>query len=159
MATVRTYSQLAIQLQKARDNALKGVAKESIKVVEKEIDKEVYSIPEGDYERTYALRDSLIDSALEIKGNSATVKISHDWVNMQYNVAKFQHASPYWSPWKYTQYVAETVHEGTSGNLFGENRHWHNRKPYMDNAKETMKSGKYRSLMVEQLRKNGYKVL
>lgn len=158
LANVTSWKQLEIALQKARDKALKAAGEKTVDVVKQEIQKEVYDIPEGTYERTYALKDSLTDGELEIKGNTAQVEISHDWFNMPYNVEKFQHASPYWSPWKYTRYVAETVHEGASGNLFGTEGHWHERKPYMDNAKDRMSKGEYKKFMIDQLKKDGFKV-
>ena len=155
MATVKSWSDLEKALRQARDKALEATGEKAKELVKEEIDKEVYSIPEGNYERTGQLRDTMTNFPLEDKGNVAEVEIAHDWFNMQYDVEKFQHASPYWSPWKYTRYVAETVHEGTSGNLFGKNGHWHERKPYMDNAKEIMEKGEYKKMMIEELKKQG----
>jgi len=158
MAQVRTYSQLLVQLQKARDKALAGVGDKAKDIVEAQIQKEVYDKPEGDYERTYGLLNSLNNFGLEYKGVSAQVRIGHNWQNMPYNPSNFQHGSNYWQPNDYRQYISETVHYGTSGNLFGANQPWHKAKPYMDLAKEEMKNGKYKSFMIEQLRGQGYTV-
>ena len=136
MATVKTYKELEKALMMARDKALKGAGEKTKDLVKDEIEKEVYSISPGTYERTGDLKNSMTDFPLENKGNVSQVKIAHDTDKMSYNASKFQHASPYWSPWKYTNYVAETVHDGTSGSLFGENGHWRRPKPYMDNAKK-----------------------
>ena len=155
MANVTSYSQLLKELQKARDKALKGASEKAVDVVKASIEKEVYSIPEGTYERTGDLKNSMTDFPLENKGNTSQVKIAHDTDKMSYSASKFQHASPYWSPWKYTNYVAQTVHDGTSGSLFGENGHWRRPKPYMDNAQQELENGKYRKFMSEMLKKQG----
>ena len=158
---VRTYSELLKELKKVRNKALEGAGEKARDLVKEEIQKEVYNIPEGAYERTGELKESLIDFPLEEKGDIAQVAIKHDWENlMTATASKFQHASPYWSPWNYRPYVARTVHDGLSGGLFGtsENLHWRKPKPYMDNAKETLRKGKYKEYMKEELVGMGYKV-
>ncbi len=157
MTKVTSWSQLAKELERAKNKALEDSAKKAVEVVKDEIDKEVYSIPAGGYERTGDLRNSMTDFPLESKGNKSEVKIAHDSQSMSYDSSKFQHASPYWSPRDYRRYVAETVHDGTSGNLFGEHGHWHERKPYMDNAKKRMSEGEYKKFMRESLEEQGYK--
>lgn len=155
MATVKTWKQLEAALQKARDKALKGTGEKTKELVKDEIEKEVYSIPQGTYERTGDLKNTMTDFPLENKGNVSQVKIAHDTDKMSYNASKFQHGSDYWSPNDYRKYVAQTVHDGTSGSLFGENGHWREPKPYMDNAKKEMKDGKYKAFMIEMLKKDG----
>ena len=155
MANVSSYSQLLIELQKVRDKALKATGEKTKELVKEQIQQEVYNIPEGEYERTGQLKDSMTSFPLESKGNVAEVKIAHDIESMTYNTEKFQHGSNYWNPNDYREYVAETVHDGTSGNQFGVNKHWHEPKPYMDNAQKEMEDGKYKQFMIESLRKQG----
>lgn len=158
MANVTSYAQLLKELQKARDKALEGTGKKVAEIAREEIQQAVYDIPEGDYERTGDLKDSLIDFPLEVKGDVAEVEIKHDWQNMSRDPSKFQHASPYWSPWDYRSFVAETVHDGTSGSLFGTSGHWRHEKPYMDNTKDRLEKGKeHVKAMKEELNKMGIK--
>lgn len=160
MATIKTWKDLEKALKQARDKALEGTGEKAKELVKDEIQKEVYDIPEGSYERTHDLMTSLTDHELEVKGNTAQVEISHDWWEMSRDTSKFQHASPYWSPWDYRRYIAETVHYGTSGSLFGSDSslHWRQPKPYMDNAKDRLSKGEYKKFMMEMLRKDGFKV-
>lgn len=139
----------------ARDKALKATGEKTKELVKDEIEKEVYSIALGTYERTGELKESMTDFPLESKGNKAEVRIAHDIDKMSYNTSKFQHGSDYWEPSDYRKYVPETVHDGTSGSLFGESGHWRRPKPYMDNAKEKMKDGKYKDFMIEELKRMG----
>jgi len=159
MATVKTWKELEKALMKVRDKALEATGEKAKELVKEEIDKEVYSIPEGEYERTGQLRDSMTNFPLKSKGNVAEVKIAHDIEKMTYDTSKFQHGSEYWSPTDYREYVAETVHNGTSGTLFGSSNslHWRNPKPYMSNAKEEMEDGKYREFMEKEINKMGIK--
>ena len=157
LANVKSYSQLLIELQKVRDKALKATGEKTKELVKEQIQQEVYSIPEGEYERTGQLKDSMTNFPLESKGNVAEVKIAHDIDSMTYDTEKFQHGSNYWEPNDYRKYVAQTVHDGTSGSLFGVNKHWHEPKPYMDNAKKEMEDGKYKKFMEEEINAMGIK--
>lgn len=156
--TVTSYSGLLAALETAKDKALEGASVKAKDLVQDKIMEEVYSVPEGSYERTMGLYDSMINFPLEKKGNVSEVKVAHDWMNMSRDPSKFQHASLYWSPWDYRSFVAETVHDGTSGSLFGMGQHWYERKPYMDYAKDDLRKGEYRKFMVEMLKRQGYKV-
>lgn len=151
---VSTYSQLEKVLQQAMYDSLEKVGEKTKDKAVDKIEEFVYSEPEGAYERTYGLRDSLKAFPMEKSGNEAVVRVAHDWFHMNYNVEKFQHASPYWSPWKYTRYVAETVHGGLSGSLFGYG-HWNRPKPYMGSLIDDMSKGAYKDYMVDELRKLG----
>ena len=159
MAIIRTYSQLLIELEKAKNIALAKSAEKTVELVKVEINKEVYSEPEGDYQRTYQLRESVKDFPLEIKGRASEIKIAHDTGQIVSNASVFQHGSNYWSPSDYSEYLAETIHGGLSGSLFGTNKHWHKPKPYMDNAKAEMLNGQYRKFMMESLMRSGYNVI
>lgn len=157
LANVTSYSQLLKELQKVRDKALKGTGQKTKELVKEEIEKEVYSIPAGEYERTGGLKESMTNFPLESKGNVAEVKIAHDIDKMSYDTSRFQHGSEYWEPNDYREYVAQTVHDGTSGSLFGTSGHWREPKPYMDNAKEEMEDGKYKQFMEEEINAMGIK--
>lgn len=158
LATVTTYSELLRELQKVKDKALIKAGEKAEELVKKQIQSEVYDIPAGTYERTYNLKDSMMAFPLEKKGNVSEVKVAHDWMNMSYNVNKFQHGSNYWDPNDYRQYVAETVHYGLSGKLFGVGKHWHEPKPYMDISKDILEGGEYRRFIMDALRSEGFDV-
>ena len=159
MASVSSYSELAKRLKDVRNKALEGAAEKTVKLGKEIIDDVVYGSdsPES-YERTYQLRDSLRDNPIEsVFSNKATIKIDHDKARISPNVASFQHASTWWSPWDYSGYVAKTVHDGLSGGLFGEG-YWRGSRPYMDNTEKELKAGKYRKFMVDEIRAMGFKV-
>ena len=158
MAIIRTYSQLLIELEKAKNIALAKSAEKTVELVKVEINKEVYSEPEGTYERTWDLYNSMTDFPLEIKGKISQAKIAHDTDKIGTNVEKFQHASAYWSPWNYSNYIAETINLGLSGSLFGTSGHWLSPKPYMFNAQTQMVNGKYKLFMMQSLIGMGYDV-
>lgn len=155
LVNVSTYGQLLKELQKASDKALLGVGKQAEQLVKARIDSDVYGVgTPKDYKRTYGLRDSIFSESVGL----GKLVIRHNWQNMDYNVENFQHASVYWSPWVYNRYLAETIHDGKAGGLFGQG-FWRSPRPYMDNAKQEMTGGKYRQFMIEQLQGMGYTVI
>lgn len=159
MRKVTTYSGLLRELERIRDTALVGVGEDVVELAKKHVDDDVYKkYTPVKYERTYQLRDSLFSEKLQRSGNSASVVVRHDWQDMSHNVEKYQHASPFWSPWVYNRYLAETVEFGLSGDLFGKGA-WQNPRPYMANTKADLINGEYRRFMVRRLMSMGYKAL
>lgn len=156
MAQITTYSQILDELKKVRDKALQKTAEESVKLSKEIIDRVVYDAgsPEN-YERTYQLRDSFRDNPLENSGDVAVVKLDHDTGKISANPSAFQHASPYWSPWDYSKYVAKTVHDGGSGGLFGDG-YWRSSRAYIPEISKELEGGKYKQLMLAQIRGMGF---
>lgn len=156
LANVTSWKQLEVALQKARDRALKGAGEKAVEVVKDRVDKDVYGTGSPTvYERTYQLRESLVADDFKSSGNTAEITIKHD-TSQIHSTAPNQHYSVVDGS-SSVESIAEIVHDGKSGRVFGEG-YWTKPRPYMDNAKEIMKDGKYRDFMVEELKKLGYKV-
>lgn len=153
-----SYKDLEKALKKAMDKALVKAGKDTKKLVQDKVDSDVYKkYSPKEYERTGDLRDSVTDFPLEKKGDKSSVTVKHDTDMMSYNPGKFQHASPYWSPWNYTKYVPQTVNDGLSGGLFG-NGAWRAPRPYFDNAVKDLEKGKFREFMEDGLKQQGLKI-
>ncbi len=157
MAKVTSYSQLLKELQKARDRALEGTGKKTEDVVKKRIDTDVYDVGDPkEYIRTFELRESIKSSNIKSSGDIAEVEIKHDTSLIHSNPSLNQHASAIDGS-SSVDSIAEIVHDGKSGKLFGQG-FWTKKRPYMDNAKEEMEDGKYKQFMMEELKRMGYKV-
>lgn len=153
MATVKSWKDLEKALMKARDKALEGTGGRAKELVKDRIDKDVYSVASPSvYKRTYELRESIQPSKVKSNGDTAELEIGHDTSligsyspNQHYSVVDGSSS---------VDYIAEIVHDGKSGKIFGEG-FWTKKRPYMDNAKEEMKDGKYKKFMVEELKRQG----
>ena len=153
MAAVKSWKDLEKALIKARDKALEGTGEKTKELVKDRIDRDVYSVASPSiYERTYELRESVQPSKVNSKGNTAELEIGHDTSligsyspNQHYSVVDGSSS---------VDSIAEIVHDGKSGKIFGEG-FWTQKRPYMDNAKEEMKDGKYKKFMIEELKKQG----
>lgn len=157
MANVSSYSALLRELQKARDKALKGAAEKGVDVVKDRVDKDVYEVGSPTiYERTYQLRERLDVTKFESKGNVAEATIGHDTSKMTSVSDLGQHASLIDGS-SSVESIAEIVNDGKAGHILGTG-FWTEKRSYMSNAEEIMKDGKYRDFMVEELKKQGYKV-
>lgn len=158
MAKVSSYSQLLIELQKARDKALKGAGDKTSELVKKRIDEDVYGVEPSpkEYVRTYELRESIKPSKVTSSGSIAELEISHDTSLIHSNRDLNQHASAVDGK-SSSHSIAEIVHDGKSGLIFGTG-YWTKPRRYMDNAKEEMKGGKYREFIKNELTKQGYKI-
>lgn len=157
MANVSSYSQLLKELQKARDKALKGAGNKTVDVVKDRVDKDVYEAGSPiEYSRTYELRESLVADDFKASGNIAEITIKHD-TSQIHSTAPNQHYSVVDGS-SSVESIAEIVHDGKSGHIFGSSGYWVKPRPYMDNAKEIMKDGKYRDFMKDELKKQGFKV-
>lgn len=159
MAKVNTYSQLEALLREARTEALEKASKQAADYVKDEvIAKEVYTrVNPTFYERTYDLQNSVVDRPVEGGGaGTATVKINHDTSMIGYSPENFQHGNEYYG--SATESIAEIVHDGLSGNMFGFGA-WQVARPYMDNAAMDLDGGgKFRKFMMDELRGMGFTV-
>lgn len=124
--------------------SLVDTSKEVVDIVKEEIDKAVYSIPEGEYARTYDLRESMESFPLKDNGDTFEINIMHNTTKIRSIPSDFIHGSLYWSPRDFSPFVARVVHDGLSGGLFGidDNLHWRQPKPYMDNAVNRLNKNK-----------------
>lgn len=155
MATVKSWSDLEKALRHARDKALEGTGEKAKELVKDRIDEDVYSVATpSEYIRTYELRESVQPSKVNSKGDIAELEVGHDTSligsyepNQHYSVIDGSSS---------VDSIAEIVHDGKSGLIFG-NGYWTKPRPYMDNATEEMKDGKYKDFMVEELNKMGIK--
>jgi len=164
---IRTTDDLVKVLKYIKEEAkkpLENTGNEVAERVKREIDNVVYSVtdgegskPENSYERTYDLRNSMQSYPLKETDDVLEVELKHNIEKIRAVPEKFQHASPYWSPWNYSQFLARTVHDGLSGGLFGYG-YWCEPRPYMDNVKDDMKNGEYKNIMMSELRKKGFVV-
>jgi len=155
-----------VDLQKMMKH-VKEIAKESLvdtgkeiveDVVKDEIDKVVYSVPEGEYARTYDLRESMESFPLKDNGDEFEIDIMHNTTKIRSIPEDFIHGSLYWSPRNYSKFLARTVHDGLSGGLFGtaSNLHWRQPKPYMDNSIDRLNKNKeHVKFMKRNLNKRG----
>lgn len=153
MATVKSWSDLEKALRQARDKALEGTGDKTKELVKDRIDKDVYSVATpSEYIRTYELRESVQLSDVTSNGNVAEIEIGHD-TNLIGSYEPNQHYSVVDGS-SSVDSIAEIVHDGKSGLIFG-NGYWTKPRPYMDNAKEEMEDGKYKEFMIEELKKQG----
>ena len=147
MANVTSWTQLAKELQKARDKALKGAGEKGKELTKKRVDVDVYAMSKGEpavYERTFQLRESLVADDFKASGNTAEITIKHD-TNQIHSTAPNQHYSVVDGS-SSVESIAEIVNNGESGKIFGEG-YWTQKRSYMDNAREEMKDGKYREFI------------
>ena len=157
MASVSTYSRLIAQLQKARDRALKDSAEKGVEVAKDRVDKDVYAAGTPlIYSRTYQLRDSLDVTSFKSSPNSAQATISHDESRITSVGYLAQHASVIDGS-SSVHSIAEIIHEGKGGLALGEGW-WRSKRPYISNAEQELRDGKYRQFMIESLKRQGYKV-
>lgn len=160
MTEVRSYGQLLKELQKARDAALKDTGDEVAEIVKKEVDNAVYNsyTPEDTsegYKRTGELRESIESGDVESSGDVANIEIKHNTSKIG-SYSPNQHMSMVDGK-SSAKSVPEIVHDGKSGKIFGEGA-WTQKRPYMDNAKQEVKKGKYKDSMKKNLKKQGFTV-
>jgi len=160
MPTFNNLDDLARHLLNDLERGMMGVGQVAKKVVQERLDKDVYSFDPSVYQRTRELRES-VDFEPSIEGKEAVVVIDHN-TDMIHAVGRpyYQHHSAVksYTPQDYSQYVAQTVNDGTSGHIFGQG-FWTKPRPYMDNAfKELQSSGRHVKSLANYLRSQGYKV-
>ena len=155
MTTVRTWKELEMALIKAKDEALKDASSKAVEVVQNRVDKDVYEAGNPTiYERTYQLRDRLDVLEYENKGYTSQATIGHDLSKMTYVSNLGQHASLIDGS-SSLHSIAEIVHDGKSGHILGTG-FWTKKRPYMSNAEEELRKGKYRQFIIDSLTKQGF---
>lgn len=156
MTNVSSYKDLEIALTRALAKAMSGVGDKTAELVKDRIDKDVYAAGSPTvYERTYELRESVEAGKVSVGKSIVETEIGHNPTeigsyepNQHYSIVDGSHSS---------DSIAEIVHDGKSSHILGTG-FWTKKRPYMDNAKEEMKDGKYKKFMVEELKKQGLSV-
>lgn len=154
MATIKTWKDLEKALTKVIVHVMPAVGDKTAELVKDRIDKDVYGAgTPSEYIRTYELRESIeAGGKVTVSKGSAEIEVGHNDTrigsyepNQHYSVVDGSHSA---------DSIAEIVHDGKSGLIFGEG-FWTQKRPYMDNAAQEMKDGKYKKFMIEMLRKQG----
>lgn len=155
MKGIKTYSDLEIALTRIIAKAMPGVGDKTAELVKNRIDQDVYGVGTPSvYERTYELRESVEAGKITVGKSTVETEIGHNTTeigaydpNQHYSVVDGSHS---------TDSIAEIVHDGKSGKIFGEG-YWTQKRSYMDNAKQEMEDGKYKQFMEEEINKLGIK--
>lgn len=94
-----------------------------------------------------------LEDKLVVGGNSVEITVSHNTgrigsnsPNQHYSVVDGSDSS---------DYVANIVHDGRSGKIFGRGQ-WTRKRGYMDNAKKRLGAGKARRFLIEGLKAKGF---
>ena len=136
MPTFKNLKQLEKYLQLVVKDSMEDVGREAEHKVRKKIDEMVYQNPTepSDYERTRELKNSLVHTQPKQNGNEITVEIKHEDSLIGYYEPN-QHMSVVDGSELPVDALAEIVHYGKSGKIFGEG-YWTKPRPYMETAKE-----------------------
>lgn len=154
---IRTFKELEQALLNATRSALEDISGKVAEITRDEIDSVVYAEPEGEYKRTYQLRNSMKEWPVQQSGNVFESEIKHDIDMIKSKPDIFQHGSRYWTPQEYSKYIPVTIHRGLSGPLFGHG-HWRRPKPYMTNTVKRLKGRKeHVTEMKKSLNRQGFK--
>lgn len=127
--------------------SMKDVGAAAEATVKKHVDTDVYGKKKDpeEYIRTYELRDSVTFTAYEETTNHYEVMVYNDSEQIGSYAPNQHYTVHHWEGSRYTldysEYVAETVNDGTSGRLFGTG-YWTIPRPFMDNARKEIKEKK-----------------
>lgn len=151
---ITSWKQLEKQLKKARSQALEKASETATEYTKDVVERVVYGAGSPiAYERTYDLKDSIRENPVEgSKNTTATVRINHDITQISTDLTMYQHGSP--QSGSVADAIPEIVHDGLSGDLFGDG-YWRVPRPYMDVAAKELGAGKFRKYMVSELRAMG----
>lgn len=147
------------KLQNKLAVGMKTVGKFTEEKVKNHIDTDVYGAGQpNEYNRTLELRESVKSSEPIVTNNSVSVEVKNDSNLIHSEPENFIHGSLYYSPNDASSYVAELVHEGTSGPLFGDG-YWRKKRPFMDNARnELIQTGEHIRVLKKSLIMQGLNV-
>lgn len=144
---ISSYSALKAEVIKRMSASLVDVGDDAKEIVKKRIDSDVYGAGSpSEYIRTQAFRESQTCTVKSV-GNPAVVEIKSDGGGGHYSVVDGSSVGN----------MDKIIHDGRAGRIFGSG-FWTSSRPYMDNAKQELRSGKFKALMVKALRSNGLRV-
>lgn len=155
MAKINSFSQLKSELQRARTEALVNASDEATEYIRMDVmDDVVYGAGNPNfYERTYQLQNSLTDRPVTgAAEETASVLINHDTSLIRFQPDNRQHGNH--TSGDVSDFIPMIVHDGLSGNAFGDG-FWRPARPYMDEAVKRLSGGKFRGMMVKELRGMG----
>ncbi|MDH6674436.1 hypothetical protein M2277_005128 [Paenibacillus sp. LBL] len=159
MPTFKNMKELEKYLQRKLESSMQDVGKMGEATVKQHVDKDVYGVatPE-EYERTGDLKKSVVYELDHIRGGfQVDIYNDSDLIrsakpNQHYSVVESENGS---YPLDYSEFVAETVHNGTSGLIFGTG-YWTSPRPFMSNAANEIRSKKLHLYKLQEgLKKNG----
>lgn len=159
MPTFKSMKELESYLQKKLGDSMPAVGLMGENKVKNRVQKDVYdkASPEK-YERTGDLKESVVYEMDMVRGGyQVEIFNNDDFIrstkpNQHYSVVESEDGS---YPLDYSEFVAVTVHDGTSGLIFGEG-YWTSPRPFMANAAKEIRDKKLHvTSLQESLRKNG----
>jgi hypothetical protein len=160
---ITSWLQLEQVLLQIIVDCMNEVAQKVVQLLKDNVDKHVYDVGTamgreyyyaGSKRPTGQLRDSVVKSDPEVKGNVIESKVYHDADLMDYEPETYLHGSNYYSPSDVRELLPLFINEGLTGGLFGEK--WAGlKRAYMSITKEELKDGLLDQWMVEALRKRG----
>ena len=156
---INSINDLKKMMKYIEKNAVKGALEdtgdEATELAKDRVDKDVYGTGSPtEYVRTYELRESIEPTKAKCKDGVVELEIKHNTDKIG-SYEPNQHMSVLDGS-SSVESIAEIVHDGKSGKIFGEG-FWTKKRSYMDNTKEEIKNGKYKEMMKRNLEKRGIK--
>ena len=156
---INSVNDLKKMMKYIEKNAVKGALEdtgdEATELAKDRVDKDVYGTGSPtEYVRTYELRESIEPTKAKCKDGVVELEIKHNTDKIG-SYEPNQHMSVLDGS-SSVESIAEIVHDGKSGKIFGEGL-WTKKRRYMDNTKEEIKNGKYKEMMKRNLEKRGIK--
>lgn len=166
MVQINSLNQIeSVMLQLIAD-ALNEVAEEAAKLMQDNVEKEVYAVGTqkgreyyyaGSREPTGQLKESIIHTSPVANGNEVTATVEHDKDKMAFHADTFLHGSNYFSPNDVRELLPMFIDQGLTGGIFGPK--WENlKRPYFSKTKQELEAGLFEKLMTAALQKRGVSV-
>lgn len=159
MRLARNLNELFNYIKKDLQDSMNEVGEQVSEKTKRNIDKTVYEAGTPSvYERTYQLRDSIKNFPATVDGDSVVVEIDHDTSLIISIPEAYQHGSLYYEPNDISEFIDVIVHEGLSGDLFG-NGYWRNKRQYFKvTIDELMAKREHVKWLKEAMKRKGYDV-
>lgn len=156
--TFRNLNDLFKHIQKDLQSSMNDVGKTVSNKTKKNIDEEVYMDDPAVYERTYQLRDSIKNFPAKVEGNEIIVEVDHDTDLIISIPEHYQHGSPDYEPNDISDFIDVIIHEGLSGNRFG-NGFWRDKRQYFKaTVDELIRTGEHIKALRDSMKRKGYDV-
>ena len=159
MPTFKDLNSLFKHIEKKVAESMNDVGKVVAEETKTTINDVVYSQQPKEYERTFQLRDSITNFPARVEGNTVVVEIDHDTSLIISDPDNFTHGSNFYDPKDISEFLDVIVHEGKSGDLFGDG-YWRKERRYFDvTVKKLIQSKKHIDALKKSLNKNGIKTM
>lgn len=166
----RNLASLFDAVQKTLESSAKEIGIQGFKTVKDQVETDVYKKYNPKYyQRTGQLKSSLRYTTMKHK-DGAYILFDHDKLKMDaipptqgkppkgnYHMGQHHSTAKKYSPQKYNDYVAMVVHDGTSGDIFGDGE-WRKPRPYMQNSRAKVARQAYQ-ITKGRLQIRGFKVM